>query len=46
MFETLIPKNEPEPNPNAETIKAIKEALSRKGLKAEDIDDLFNQLGN
>lgn len=23
-----------------------KEALSRKGLKAEDIDDLFNQLGN
>jgi hypothetical protein len=34
------------PTSNAETEKATKEALSRKKLKTEDIDDLFNQLEN
>jgi hypothetical protein len=34
------------PTSNAETEKAIKEALSMEKLKTEDIDDLFNQLGN
>jgi hypothetical protein len=46
MFEDLTPKGEPESNPKAETIKAIKESLLRKGLKAEDIDDLFSKLGD
>lgn len=30
--------------PNAETIKAINDAVAKKGYKAENVDDLFNQL--
>jgi hypothetical protein len=30
--------------PNSETVKAIKDARAKKGFKAENIDDLFNQL--
>lgn len=30
--------------PNAETIKAINDAHAKKGFKAENVDDLFQQL--
>jgi antitoxin component of RelBE/YafQ-DinJ toxin-antitoxin module len=30
--------------PNNETIKAINDARAKKGIKAENIDDLFKQL--
>ena len=44
MFENLSPKIEPEPNPNADKINALKEALSKKGLNAEDIEDIISQI--
>lgn len=44
MFGDLISKNEPETNPNSEKINAIKDALLKKGLSAEDVDNLFKQL--
>jgi len=31
--------------PNDETFKAMKEAEDGKGIKASDLNDLFNQLG-
>ena len=30
--------------PNTETIKAINDARTKKGFKAENVDDLFKQL--
>jgi hypothetical protein len=42
MFGDLIPKNEPEPETNSAKINAIKDALIKKGLSTEDIDELFS----
>lgn len=30
--------------PNAETVKAINDAQSKRGFKAKNVDDLFQQL--
>ena len=44
MFVNLTPQ--PEPKPNEETLRALKDALAKVGFKAENIDTLFNQLQN
>ena len=43
MFENLIPQTTPELDANSDKINAFKEALSMKGLSAEDIDELISQ---
>jgi site-specific recombinase XerD len=44
MFVNLTPPINPEPNKKDEAIMAIKEALSKNGLNAEDVEDLLKQL--
>jgi len=43
-FENLSPKPQPKPQPNTGTIQAIKDALFKKGVNLDDMDELFNQL--
>ncbi len=41
MFENLSPKPDPEPNKKEEAIQAIKDALLKKGVNVDDLDELF-----
>jgi hypothetical protein len=46
MFENLTPQPDPEPNKKDEAIQAIKEALLKKGVRVDDLDELFLQLAD
>ena len=46
MFVNLTPKQNPVPNKKEEAIEAIKDALLKKGVTIDDLDELFTQLAD